>query len=63
MSKFQEGDVVSLKCGGMPMVVDSVKKVLCEDGESKPGVGCVWHDDSGKLHNRNFIDEILEKLK
>lgn len=62
MSQFQLGDAVGLKCGGKPMVVDSIKNVVGEDQVSRPGVGCIWHDDSGKIQRANFIDEVLEKL-
>jgi uncharacterized protein YodC (DUF2158 family) len=61
--KFNRGDVVRLKSGGLSMTIKS----LCGYGGThgnpgdEPGANCVWMNEKGKVRYSSFPLEILRR--
>lgn len=53
MQKFKEGDVVTLKSGGLPMTISN-----CFEEES---VECTWFEDKKVLKSKIFKSSLLKK--
>ena len=51
---MKEGDIVWLKCGGLPMII-TVKLNSCSD----IAFVCVWHDLEGKPQRENYTIDCL----
>ena len=55
MENINQGSVVSLKCGGPPMVVEEIT--------SDNQVRCYWFDTDEQLHREYIPSTILEILE
>jgi uncharacterized protein YodC (DUF2158 family) len=60
--RYKSGDVVRLASGGPAMTVLEYEEDACtyeDDGETLPGVMCIWFADRVEVEEHTFAEEVL----